>query len=253
MATYKKRGFKGKIKPNRLEEIENKSTTANVFKSLDDGSSKTQVWVEKNQNKILTLVGVVVIVLASYYAYTNFVIEPNEINAANEIYFSQQKYEEALTSENDSIFDIALNGENDNLGFIELADRFSGTKAGNLANYYMGMIYLKKNDYQNAIKYLSNFKSNDIMLSSISVGSIGDAFSELNQYEEAYEFYTKAHEVSENNYTTPIYLFKSAIVALELGKFSSAFDNFTKIKFEYSESLQAKNIDVYISKAEALK
>lgn len=253
MATYKKRGFKGKIKPNRLEEIENKSTTANVFKSLDDGSSKTQVWVEKNQNKILTIVGLVVIVLASYYAYTNFVIEPNEINAANEIYFSQQKYEEALTSENDSIFDIALNGENDNLGFIELADRFSGTKAGNLANYYMGMIYLKKNDYQNAIKYLSNFKSNDIMLSSISVGSIGDAFSELNQYEEAYEFYTKAHEVSENNYTTPIYLFKSAIVALELGKFSSAFDNFTKIKFEYSESLQAKNIDVYISKAEALK
>ena len=47
MATYKKRGFKGKVKPNRLEEIENKSTTANVFKSLDDGSSKTQAWVEK--------------------------------------------------------------------------------------------------------------------------------------------------------------------------------------------------------------
>jgi len=253
MATYKKRGFKGKIKPNRIEEIENKSTTANVFKSLDDGSSRTQVWVEKNQNKILTFVGFVVIVLASYYAYTNFVVEPNEINAANEIYFSQQKYEEALTTENDSIFNIALNGENDNLGFIELADRFSGTKAGNLANYYIGMTYLKKNDYQNAIKYLSNFKSNDIMLSSISVGSIGDAFSQLNQYEEAYEFYTKAHEVSENNYTTPIYLFKSGIVALEIGKFSSAFDNFTKIKYEYSESPQAKNIDVYIFKAKALK
>ena len=134
-----------------------------------------------------------------------------------------------------------------------MADRFSGTKAGNLANYYIGITYLKKNDYQNAIKYLSNFKSNDIMLSSISVGSIGDAFSQLNQYEEAYEFYTKAHEVSENNYTTPIYLFKSGIVALEIGKFSSAFDNFTKIKYEYSESPQAKNIDVYIFKAKALK
>ena len=124
MATYKKRGFKGKIKPNRLEEIENKSTTANVFKSLDDGSSKTQVWVEKNQNKILTLIGLVVVALASYYAYTNFIVEPNEINAANEIYFSQQKFEEALPTENDSIFDIALNGENDNLGFIKLADKW---------------------------------------------------------------------------------------------------------------------------------
>ena len=57
MATYKKRGFKGKFKPNRLEEIENKSTTANVFKSLDEGSSKTQAWVEKNQYKILTFIG----------------------------------------------------------------------------------------------------------------------------------------------------------------------------------------------------
>ena len=253
MATYKKRGFKGKVKPNRLEEIENKSATANVFKSLDDGSSKTQVWVEKNQNKILTLIGMVVIIIASYYAYTNFIVEPNEINAANEIYFSQQKFEEALPTENDSIFDIALSGNDDNIGFIELADQFSGTKAGNLANYYIGMIYLKRNDYQNAIKYLSKFESNDIMLSSISLGSIGDSFSELNQYEEAYEFYTKAYSVSNNNYTTPIYLFKSGITALELGKFSSAFDNFTKIKYEYSDSPQAKNIDVYISKTEALK
>ena len=66
----------------------------------------------------------VVISLAPYYAYSNFIVEPNEINAANEIYFSQQKFEEALPTENDSIFDIALNGENDNLGFIELADKF---------------------------------------------------------------------------------------------------------------------------------
>ena len=115
------------------------------------------------------------------------------------------------------------------------------------------VIYLKKNDYQNALKYLSNFKSNDIMLSSISLGSIGDAFSELNQYEEAYEFYSKAHSVSDNNYTTPIYLFKSGLIAIELGRSSSAFENFTKIKYEYSDSPQAKNIDVYISKAEALK
>ena len=90
-------------------------------------------------------------------------------------------------------------------------------------------------------------------MSSISLGSIGDAFSELNQYEEAFEFYSEAHSVSDNNYTTPIYLFKSGIIALELGKSSIAFDNFKKIKYEYSDSPQANNIDVYISNAEALK
>ena len=57
--------------------------------------------------------------------------------------------------ENDPFFDIALNGENDNLGFIELADKFSGTKAGNLANYHIGMDIFKKNDYQMQL-HLSN-------------------------------------------------------------------------------------------------
>ena len=61
MATYKKRGFKNKASSNRAEALENKSTTANVFNTLDEGSSKTQQWVEKNQNKILGVVAVIAV------------------------------------------------------------------------------------------------------------------------------------------------------------------------------------------------
>ena len=53
MATYKKRGFKNKASSSKAEALENKSTTANVFNTLDEGSSQTQQWVERNQNKIL--------------------------------------------------------------------------------------------------------------------------------------------------------------------------------------------------------
>ena len=63
MATYKKRGFKNKASSNKAEALENKSTTANVFNTLDEGSSKTQQWVEKNQNRILGLVAVISILV----------------------------------------------------------------------------------------------------------------------------------------------------------------------------------------------
>ena len=61
MATYKKRGFKNRTSKGKLGDIETKSTTASVFNSLDEGSSKTQKWVEKNQNIILYVVAFICI------------------------------------------------------------------------------------------------------------------------------------------------------------------------------------------------
>ena len=61
MATYKKRGYKPKNKAEKQEEIEDQSTTAEVFSSLDQGASRTEAWVEKNQNYILGFVGVIAV------------------------------------------------------------------------------------------------------------------------------------------------------------------------------------------------
>ena len=49
MATYKKRGYKPKTKEDKKSAIEEQSTTAEVFNTLDEGASKTEEWVVKNQ------------------------------------------------------------------------------------------------------------------------------------------------------------------------------------------------------------
>ena len=49
MATYKKTGSKIKKSQKNIEE---KSTTAEVFKTLDATASRSERWVIKNQNKI---------------------------------------------------------------------------------------------------------------------------------------------------------------------------------------------------------
>ena len=248
MATYKKRGFKNKASSNKAEALENKSTTANVFNTLDEGSSRTQQWVEKNQNKILGVVGIVSVLVIAIFAYSKLITEPKESKAFNEMYSAQKKFDEAILIDNDSLYNIALNGDDLNMGMLDVIEEFSGTNAANLAHYYTGMMYLNMNDYQNSIKFLSKFNSNDILLSSLATGSIGDAFAELNQFEDAYDYYVKASK-SDNNYTTPLFLYKAGTVAMRLSKFKKAEEYFTSIKFDYPKSPEAKNIDAFISKA----
>ena len=231
MATYKKRGFKNKASSNRAEALENKSTTANVFNTLDEGSSKTQQWVEKNQNKILGVVAVIAVIVIGIFSYSKLILEPKEANAFNEMYFAQKKFDEAVLINNDSVYNIALNGDELNMGMLNIIDEFEGTSAANLASYYSGMMYLKMNDYQNAIKYLSSFSSDDIILSSLATGSIGDAFAELNQFDDAYDYYVKATKTN-NNYTSPVYLYKAGLIAMKLEKFKKAEEYFTNIKLD---------------------
>ena len=250
MATYKKRGFKNKASSSKAEALENKSTTANVFNTLDEGSSQTQQWVERNQNKILGLVAIISIIVIGVFAYSKLIKEPKESSAFNKMYFAQKKFDEAVLINNDSMYNIALNGDDLNMGMLQIIDEFGGTNAANLAHYYSGIMYLKMNDYPNSIKYLSEFSSDDILLSSLATGWIGDAFAELNQLDDAFDYYVKASK-SNNNYSSPMYLFKAGIVAMRLNKFNRAEEYFSIIKQDYPNSTEAKNIDAFISKAVA--
>ena len=250
MATYKKRGFKNKASSSKAEALEKKSTTANVFNTLDEGSSQTQQWVERNQNKILGLVAVISIIVICVFTYSKLIKEPKESNAFNKMYFAQKKFDEAVLINNDSLYNIALNGDDLNMGMLQIIDEFGGTDAANLAQYYSGIMYLKMNDYPNSIKYLSDFSSDDILLSSLATGSIGDAFAELNQFDDALDYYVKASKVN-NNYSSPMYLFKAGTIAMKLNKFKRAEEYFSIIKQDYPNSAEAKNIDAYISKSVA--
>ena len=255
MATYKKRGYKPKTKVEKQVVLEEESTTAEVFNTLDETASKTEAWVEKNQKAILGVIGVVAICILGYLAYQQFIQEPKEIEAVNEMHQAQTYYEQALTVEDkDSLFNLALNGGADGkYGFIDIADKYSGTKAGNLARYYAGISYLNLGKYQEAIKYLDDFKSDDDILNPLSKGAIGDAFVQLNQLEDALSYYQKAVNASKNDVTTPRFLLKSGIVALKLKKADVALKNFETISEEYPKSPEASKAELYLGQAKAMQ
>ena len=252
MATYKKKGNKIKNKAgDTISKVERDSTTAEVFNTLDETASRSEEWVIKNQKNIFIILGVIVAAILAFMAYNKFVSGPKEITAANELAFPKKYFEQASTSAvaNDSLFILGLEGGECKYGFIDIANEFSGTKAGNLANYYAGISYLKMKKYPEAIEFLEKFSSDDEILGAVAKGAIGDAFADLNQPEDALEYYEAAANERDNSYTTPLFLFKAGNTALDLGKNGKAQAMFEAIKKSFPKSVEAKEIDIYINKA----
>ncbi|ETN97059.1 tetratricopeptide repeat protein [Zhouia amylolytica] len=254
MATYKRRGYKPKNKEEEAQLEEMESTTAEVFNTLDEGASKTEEWVARNQKYIFgSIVGLVIIALG-VLGYQQFIHAPKETEASNEMFFAQQYFDEAVNAiDKDSLFNIALNGANGKYGLLDIIDKYKGTKAANLAEYSSGMAYLNMNKYEEAIAHLQNFKSDDPILGALAKGGIGDAFVQLNQAEDALGYYEKAIAHNANDFTTPRFLFKAGTLALSSGDHKTALKYFKRIKEEYPNSEEGRTIDIFIGKVESVK
>ena len=167
---------------------------------------------------------------------------------------AQYYFELAVNTVNsDSLYNRALNGGEGKYGFLDIIENYSGTPAAKLATYSAGMSYLNLKDYKNAIVYLEKFTAEDVLLSALSKGAIGDAFAQLGQPEDAYDYYLEASNINDNLYTTPKYLYKAAVIGSDLGKTKEALAMLKRIEKEFPESSEAQLVSVQIGRLEALK
>ncbi len=254
MATYNKRGYKAPKPEEEADETvtaqyinDKDSETAEVFDTLDTTASKMGTWFTRNQKFIFGGIFVLAVATVGYLGYNHFIMEPNEEEAANEMFQAQQYFDQAVNGQDtDSLYNLALNGAEGKMGFLKIAENYSGTKAASISSYYAGMAYLNTGKFKEAIGQLEKFQSEDLMLKATSLGAIGDAFSELNQPNEALEYYLKAANHNKNDFTTPRFSYKAGLVALQLGKKEEAFKLFTLVKEEYKSSPEAANVDYYL-------
>ena len=262
MATFNKRGYKApkekeeKVDNNFIEDVnvdEKDSTTAKAFDALDETASKTEDFVAKNQKYILGFLGAIALVTVGYLLYQKFIAEPNQEEAANDLFVAQQNFQKAVDdagTKSDSLYNLVLKGSDGKQGVIEIAEQYSGTDAGNLANYYAGVAYLNTGKYAEAIASLEKFKSESTVLNALALGAIGDAFAQKNQPKEALEYYVKAADANKDEFTTPRYLLKAGKTAYALGNKADAIKYYTNIKDNYENTPEGQNIDALIGLAQ---
>lgn len=214
-----------------------------VLVNVESQLTGLERFFEENRNMILGIGLAIFGAVAVYFAYTNLYKAPLEQEAQEEIFYAEALFQKDSLKE-------AVEGHKGHLGFLDIAADYSSTKAGNMANYYAGISYLQLGEFENAIKLLDEFSTNDPILSAEAKGAMGDAFLELGQPKEALDYYTQAGKVSTNSYIVPFYLLKAGLVAEMEGDYAVALKHFENIKKNYPKSKQAADIDKYIARAE---
>ena len=219
----------------------------NEHLNVEDALTQSEAFLIKYKNAIIGGVVAVIIIVAGIIMYKNLYAEPREEKAQAALFKGQEYFEQ-------DAYEQALNGDSIGyVGFLKVADDYSGTKAANLAKAYAGICYAQLGKYEEAVKMLDSFNGKDQMVAPAILGATGNCYAQLGQLDKAASTLISAADKADNNSLSPIFLQQAGEIFVKQGKYDDAIEAYTKIKDKYFQSYQALEIDKYIEQAKLLK
>lgn len=214
-------------------------------KTVTQPVKKTSFFEENG--KSFLFIGAAILALGAIALYYFASYMPGRAAEASEQMFKAEQYVGV-----DSLASKAINGEGGYPGLEKIAEEYANTKSANLANLYLGGIYLRKGEYKKATEALGKYSATGSPVADpLALGLLGDAYSELKDYKQAATYYQKAADKLSNKFTSPVFLKKLGLVQETLKDFKAAEEAYTKIKSQFPESQEAVMIDEYIARAQA--
>lgn len=190
---------------------------------------------ESNKKRINTIVTIVLAAIVGFFAYQKLYSEPREAKAASKMSYAQSMFEI------DSV-DNALNGDGQHPGFLKIQKQYSGTSSANLTHYYAGICYLKKGDFQKAIKQLEDFDGKGTQVAYAAWGVMGDAYMETGNTKKGIEYYNKAAGNDKDEAITPLYLYRAGVAYEMSNQPEEAKKAYVKVRDNYPQSMQARDV-----------
>lgn len=214
------------------------------LKNVEETLTKTEQFLEQNYKSLIISLGVIVVLVGLFWLGRIYLKNRNE-EAQSQMYQAERYLEM------DSL-NLALNGDGNYLGFLDIARDYKFTSAGNLAKYSAGICYLHLGQFREAIEFLDKYSKKDKVIGSMAIGATGDAYVELGELEKGISLYIEAAEFASNSFNTPLFLMKAGEIYEISGKYSDALDLYERIKVEYPESTEGMSIDKYIARVKLL-
>ena len=223
-----------------------KGNEANKELEVEAILSRSEQFIEKHSKNLLFGVLAVVVIVGGYLGFRHGYSIPQEKKASVALFKGEQYFLR------DS-FALALNGNGaDFLGFEGVISEYGSTPAGNLAKAYAGICAFKMGDTETALKHLKSFSAEDEMISPAIVGLIGDCYVNTGNTKEGISYFEKAANMANNTTVSPVYLKKAGIAYESLKQYNDAVATYTSIKEDYATSMEAADIDKYITRATQL-
>jgi tetratricopeptide (TPR) repeat protein len=217
-----------------------KKETGKGIENVEQTLTKTEQFLEQNYKPLLYVLIAVVAVVGIFWLLRMYSTRKNE-EAQSQMFTAEQYFSQ------DSL-KLALNGDGNNLGFIDIADQYKMTKSGRLANFYAGACLMHLGQFEEAVGYLDKYTLKDDILAPEARGLIGDANVEMGNMEDGVKYYLEAADMADNSFHTPIYLMKAGMIYESEGKYAEALKLYERIRDKYIESSEGRSIDKYIAR-----
>ncbi len=212
------------------------------LENVEEALSKTELWIENNQKILWAILIALLLVAVGIFGITKYKKNRNE--AASKMIYKAQEY---FGNEQ---YDLALNGDGNNVGLLDIVNNYGSTKTGKLASYYAGIAYLKQGNYKEAIEYLKKYNTNDQVLAPMALGAIGDCYMELEDLQNAASYYGKAAAKNPNDFTSPLFLAKQGNTYEMIGDYAKALQAYKTLKKDFPLSNEAFEINKNIANME---
>jgi tetratricopeptide (TPR) repeat protein len=215
-----------------------------TIKNVEQTLTTTEQFLESHYKELLIGLGVIVVLIAIFWLGKIYIGKQNE-EAQSQMYQAERYLEM------DSL-NLALNGDGNYLGFIDIANDYKYTQAGNLARYSAGICFLHLGQYEDAIGYLNKYSKKDKLIGSLAIGATGDAYVELGDMDKGAAKYIEAADYAKNSFNTPLYLMKAGEIYELNRNYDEALKMYERIQNEYPESTEGSSIDKYIARVKLL-
>ncbi|HEU5145451.1 MAG TPA: tetratricopeptide repeat protein [Chryseosolibacter sp.] len=224
------------------KKVEHKHELVENPQALAEKLHGAETWMERHPKATISVLVAIVLIVGGYFGFQYY--KDNQEAEAQREMFQAVYYFEA-----DSL-DLALNGDGNNLGFLDIVDEYGITDAADLANYYAGAAFLKQGKFEVARMYLEDFKSNDLLIQARAYSLIGDSYMEEGAFEDAARFYDKAANYKPNKYFSPRYLMKAALAFEKNNEEEKAIAAYDKIINEYFDTPEVQEAKKFKAKLE---
>ncbi len=215
------------------KDLNLKEAEAARQENIEETVSAAEKFYSANKKLIWGVVAAVLIVGLGVLAYQKFVYQPSCVEAMQQTYPAEASFRAGE-------YELALNGDGNNLGFADIITEY-GTKSGAAVYLYAGICELQLGNYDGALSYLKKYKGKEPILAARALACQGDAYVGLKDYDAAVRSYKAAVDRADNVFAAG-YLLKEGSAYEALGKKAEALSCYKAIREDYPQSLEAYEI-----------
>ncbi|WP_195909870.1 tetratricopeptide repeat protein [Bacteroidetes bacterium endosymbiont of Geopemphigus sp.] len=228
---------------------ESNRVSQEVLKKINQVTYNSEVFLLQNSKKLFFVLGVLLLIIIGYFAYSKFYVEVRQEKALNHLFYARQYF-----SRNE--IKKALGGDpsltkGGYMGFADIIENFSSTPAANIAHFYAGLSNYNLGNYEKALELWKGFSAKDEFLFPMKYGIMADTYVQLDKNNQALTYYIKAAEARDNDFTTPLYFHRAAMISFSMGKYDQARKYFIYLNERYPKSAFAEETDKYLSLMDA--